>query len=107
MSACDPSDDAYNPPLRRDPRGLASRLCRRLMITVLWVALPFVFSAGLLVIYENPPSRFCNGQLWCLRTLVTRNYVDGRSVGFSIGTNVVQSGDPFIIGKRRVAAPGS
>lgn len=62
MSACDPSDDAYNPPLRRDLRGLASRLCRCLMITVLWVALPFVFSAGLLVIYENLGSRSRNGQ---------------------------------------------
>lgn len=62
MSASDLSDDPHSPAPRRDLRFFARRLFRRVMITALWVTLLFVLSAGLLVIYENLASRFCNGQ---------------------------------------------
>lgn len=62
MNTSSPADHPRNLAPGRDLRGSAGRLSRRLRITVVWVALLFVFAAGLLVVYEDLGSRFCNGQ---------------------------------------------
>lgn len=55
-SPCDPR----NSPTTRNLRAKA--VFRRLLLTGVWLALVFVLATGVLVVYEDLGSTFCNGQ---------------------------------------------
>ncbi|MUL46068.1 hypothetical protein FZI85_10060 [Mycobacterium sp. CBMA293] len=61
MITTDTTDNPSDPSAGRNRRGVAGRIVRRLVITGVWLALAFVLAAGLLVIYQNLGSQFCDG----------------------------------------------